>query len=77
MITKHDLMTNCLRSQHISTFSVKIQLFSLQNINKLLMLPETVDHFLLDCGGCQNDMIKTLDKNNVKYNEFRNKLKDN
>ena len=41
------------------------------------MLPETVDHFLLDCGGCQNDMIKTLDKNNVEYNEFRNKLKDN
>ena len=40
-----------------------------------IIAPETVYHFLLDCGGCQNDMLKSLHKNNVPCNIFRNKLK--
>ena len=40
-----------------------------------LEVPETVDHYLLDCKGCRNDMIKSLHKNNVSYDGFRNTLK--
>ena len=34
-----------------------------------------MDHFLLDCGGCKKEMLRSLHKNNVEYDEFRNKLK--
>ena len=40
-----------------------------------IIVPETVDHFLLDCGGCQDEMIKSLNKNNIPYDEHRNSLK--
>ena len=39
------------------------------------IVPETVDHFLLDCSGCRNEMLRSLHKNNVEYDEFRNNLK--
>ena len=34
-----------------------------------------MDHLLLDCGGCQDEMIQTLNRNNENYNIHRNKLK--
>ena len=40
-----------------------------------IMVPETVDNFLLDCKGCRNDAIRSLHKNNVLYDGFRNTLK--
>ena len=40
-----------------------------------IIVPETVDHFLLDCGGCQNNMLGSLHKNNVPYDVLRCKLR--
>ena len=40
-----------------------------------VLAPETVDHILLDCDGSQNEMIRSLNRNNVDYNIHRNKLK--
>ena len=37
-----------------------------------ILVPETVDHFLLECGGCQSNMIQSLHKNNITYDNHRN-----
>ena len=70
-----------LRTEHIN---LNHYLYTMDIVNsynckwctKLPMeVPETVDHFLLNCKGCVKDVIKSLHKNNVEYDGFRNILK--